>query len=171
MRLENYPLYLFFCCLSTAMAQDGTLLLKSALTSVGSASVVLKDPNKTYLIQQSIGQQGIIGTATKGNISLQQGFLTHVLIENDLVPEGENINFTALPNPVSEVLTISFARRTRTPVQVRLFDLTGRLVFFREYAPDNAITVQVGSLEEAVYLLQITVDTYTWAKKIIRRNP
>lgn len=171
MRLRNYPLYLFFCCLSTATAQNGTLLLKSALTSVGSASVVLKDPNKAYIIQQSIGQQGIIGTATKGNISLQQGFLTHVLIENDLVPEGKNIHFTALPNPVSDVLTIAFAKRSPAPVQVRLFDLTGRLVFLRQYAPDNTIAVQVGSLQEAVYLLRITVDRYTWTKKIIKRNP
>jgi Secretion system C-terminal sorting domain len=58
------------------------------------------------------------------------------------------------PNPVSEVLTVALPDVPETPVQLRLFDLNGRLVLETTLA-EQLGQLEVSSLQAGVYVLQM----------------
>lgn len=63
---------------TTYSQQTKPTILKSTITTVGSASVfTVTNSKKSYSIQQSIGQSSIIGTKNADKTNIQQGqFLT-----------------------------------------------------------------------------------------------
>ncbi len=147
-----------------------TQKLKSTLTSVGSSSIRLNSADETFLIQQSIGQMGIIGTVKKGNNVVQQGFLTNVIyIENHLEASEQDIDLSAYPNPVVDILTISFSRKPSRPVVINVFDLTGRLVLSKTFSENENITLRTSQLAEGIYILRINDGINKWLKKIVKK--
>ena len=160
------------CLVFAAFSQGNKVKLKSTLTSVGSSTLVGNVQNGAYIIQQSIGQSGNVGTVTKENILVQQGFLTN----HEWAKNHESINIKTLwepiiyPNPVSEILNITFAKRTSGSISVSVFDMLGRLILSKGYGTSNAITLNMEHLQEATYLLQIRADDHAWGREIIKIN-
>jgi hypothetical protein len=140
---------------------------------VGSSSVSLKTPTKNYYIQQSIGQSGVIGLATKNNLYVQQGFLNNakiIEINNSSGDFEKAVSFTVYPNPVVEYVTILFSEIPTEPIEIGFFDVTGRLVFKEKHPPSIDLTIPVKSLSEGVYLLHIMSGKSIGSKKILKIN-
>jgi hypothetical protein len=78
------------------------------------------------------------------------------------------------PNPARESFTLTFTSTTSGPINLRLFDLGGRLVLNRPFQAAtgvNAVTVGgLGSLTEGMYLLQWSDGSKSWTTKVIIRR-
>ncbi len=78
------------------------------------------------------------------------------------------------PNPARESFTLTFTSTTPGPINLRLFDLGGRLMLNRPFqaaAGVNAVTVDgLGSLTEGMYLLQWSDGSKSWTSKVMIRH-
>lgn len=83
-------------------------------------------------------------------------------IDTTAISEVENMNIRVYPNPVSDRLTVEVDGLRR----VEMLDLTGRLVMKLE---GEVTILPTEALERGVYLLRITTDKGTAARKIIKR--
>lgn len=175
-RKQIYVLICFFtiCSLFSQQVEgEGPLLLKSAITTVGSSSVLLKSASRNYYIQQSIGQSGIIGLAEKNNLYVQQGFLNNsklIKINNTSSNFKKAVNFTVYPNPVVDYVTILFAKKPTEPIQVSVFAITGELLFTKDYSPSINLTIPIMSLAEGVYVLHVMSGNNKGFKKLLKIN-
>lgn len=166
-----FMFFIFYA--AVALSQTGSGLLKSTLTSTGSASVVFNENGGGhFLVEQSIGQSGLIGLVQKNGFLLQQGFLSHFsFIPNNVPkPNVETVDLMVYPNPTLDDLTISFVGEINGPVKVSLFDLANRMVLSQKYDENSMITIHTSHLQEGIYLLEILNGKKRWLKKIIRKN-
>ncbi|HEX3935077.1 MAG TPA: T9SS type A sorting domain-containing protein, partial [Puia sp.] len=78
------------------------------------------------------------------------------------------------PNPARESFTLTFTSTIPGPINLRMFDLGGRLVLNRSFQAStgmNAVTVDgLGSLTEGMYLLQWSDGSNAWTSKVIIRR-
>lgn len=78
------------------------------------------------------------------------------------------------PNPARESFILTFTSTTPGPINLRLFDLGGRLVLNRPFQAAtgvNAVTVDgLSSLTEGMYLLQWSDGSKSWTTKVIIRR-
>ena len=75
---------------------------------------------------------------------------------------------TLFPNPVKDYLTIRFSTILSNPVDVSIFDLSGKLIRNEifQYSDATGIQVDVQELNAGLYLLKITTDNQLITKKI-----
>ncbi len=100
-------------------------------TGVSGSSEIITNNNKTYVVQQSIGQASAIGTFSNVDYILRQGFIQpNVLakIIDDTIPL--NLEAIIYPNPFVESISISFNEKISDKIEVVVFDVLGRMVFF-----------------------------------------
>lgn len=65
------------------------------------------------------------------------------------------------PNPASEQLHVGFMARESAPMDVRIFDLSGKMVHSQRHASstgDNLLVMPLGQLGAGMYLLQLSGD-------------
>ena len=151
-------------------------VLKSVLTTAGSRAVSYEytDTNgvvKTTKIQQSIGQNGVVGLSSTTNQSVQQGFLNRVKllnVNNTTVEFVETMDLIIYPNPFKDFVKIKFSKPTIYPIQIDVFDVRGRLVLNQEFQPSGQITVSMDLLEDASYIIRISSGSSKFLKKLIK---
>ena len=151
-------------------------LVKSVLTTAGSRAVSYEytDTNgvvKTTKIQQSIGQNGVVGLSSTTNQSVQQGFLNRVKllnVNNTTVEFVETMDLIIYPNPFKDFVKIKFSKPTIYPIQIDVFDVRGRLVLNQEFQPSGQITVSMDLLEDASYIIRISSGSSKFLKKLIK---
>lgn len=146
------------------------VLLKSAITSVGSSASIPVD--KKYNIIQSIGQSGNVGTIKSNSITVQQGYITNCIVytvDNSKKEEfEEKLDLVISPNPFVEYIRIDFAKKMRQEVSVQIFDSNGRYVFSEQYQPTNSIVIPMLNFATSTYLVVITSGKDHFTKKIIK---
>jgi hypothetical protein len=69
------------------------------------------------------------------------------------------------PNPASDVVTIASPNAAVTMVEVR--DIRGRLILNKAVTSQNVTTINVASLDSALYLVTITTDSGSITSRLI----
>ena len=173
MKLFFSALILFFALKGHTQQKAKTtpIVLKSTITTVGSSTGYSKD--KKYIIQQSIGQSGIIGKKETNAITTQQGFLTHNIVfkidNTDIDTISESLEFVISPNPFIDHIKINFSKITTYDLNIKIYDLNGKLLFSRKYQPSNVIIVPLDKWSVATYLIQIRSGNLIKTKKILKK--
>lgn len=157
---------------SKSYAQQ-TTILKSTITSVGSTTVhPISINNKSYEIQQSIGQSSILGTKSKGNTSVQQGFLNNNIIfsvnNSDIDDIDEFLDLVISPNPFVDHIKINFSRETKHMIYIIIYDTNGKVLYSQKNNPTDNVIVPMRHYAVGNYIIQIQSGQNKFAKKLLK---
>jgi len=159
----------FISQFSKAQSTSSEQLVRST-TGVSGSSVSITVNNKSYVVQQSIGQSSVIGTFENTNYTLRQGFiqpnvLSKIIDKN--IPL--NLEATFYPNPFTESVTLAFTEKIKGNVEIAVFDMLGRLVFSKNYTAEQNLKVQFHNLSVADYILKVRANNKQFVKNIIKK--
>jgi len=162
----SIPLLLVLLPIQKISSQEG-IKLRSTFGSTGSSGTFTADNHK-YYIQQSIGQYGITGLAQKNGYILRQGFI-QPLAGTSGVNALESLPAIIFPNPFSSNITISFSEELSDVLYVTLYDLSGRIVYFKKHSASREIDLDLNSFMPAVYFIRVNTTTRSYYSKVIKR--
>ena len=176
MRTIALYLLLIFNLSAQEVISQSPELVKSVLNQVGSSTVSFEYLDnsgvlKTTKVQQSIGQQGVVGLSKISSSSVQQGFLNYlktIMVDNPDSEFVETYDLFVFPNPFKTHVNVKFSKLTDYPVHIEIFDIRGRLVLDQEFQPSRLITVPTERLEDASYLIRVSSGSQEYLKKIIK---
>lgn len=82
------------------------------------------------------------------------------------IPDDQNFVF---PNPASDVLPIIFNLKEKEAVEISIYDMRGKILFFKEYPNtlNQKYSIDISTLPAAVYILKITGKTFYDNKRIL----
>lgn len=115
-------------------------------------------------VNQTIGQQSVIGNSTNG-IVVQQGYQQSFW--QSRLSSSVNLikDIKIYPNPVSDILNINFTNVPKTLLNVILFDVRGRLIYSQNHNIENSrLTLDVSKFRMGLYLVHLkgtNIDYYT----------
>lgn len=162
---------LFLALFQFSQAQNSTSdYLVRATTGVAGSSENISANNKTYAVQQSIGQASVIGTFYEGDDTFRQGFIQPNVLAK-IIDATIPLNMAAViyPNPFTESINLSFSEKINDTVEVSVFDLLGRLVFSKSYEANQYVNVQFNSLSVANYIIKVRANNKQFIKKILKK--
>ncbi len=142
----------------------GQVLHHQMLSSQG----MTKKISDGSVVTQSIGQQSLIGLSNNKFV-VMQGFQQSIwgkYISSNLIDEMKTTTF---PNPFIETINFQFSKTIAEVVHVNIFDISGRLVFFKDIKPNNTIlTIDLSSLPSSEYLVRLNSSNFSYYTKIIK---
>lgn len=66
------------------------------------------------------------------------------------------------PNPATDEITITYGNSipSDAPIRLRLFDLTGKVIFEKEMTPSgkNATTLSLAALSQGMYIVEMEIN-------------
>ena len=164
---------LFFQPIQAQVSADSELM-RSTISSLGTSEEINTN-NHNYVVQQSIGQASVIGTFYSFDFVLRQGFiqpLTNSTTDQSFIREIENswvsLDVNVYPNPFSSYLSLEFNEIVSGKIKVEISDISGQLVFTKEYEALQFITVQPQILSGAQYILKVTANNTHFIQKILK---
>jgi len=164
--------------LSNAQNNSSEFLARSTIGISGSSETISSN-NQTYIVQQSIGQTSVIGTFYVSEYIIRQGFIQPLSnLQMDILPSnplpsehsGVNLSVAIYPNPFRESITLSFSEKVSGTIYVLVYDLSGRLVFSKDYLTDENVKVEFKNLSMGTYLMRVSTNNKQFIKKIIKNN-
>ena len=86
---------------------------------------------------------------------------------------SENDNFLIYPNPVKDIMTISFMTQSSSKIKIRIIDVSGRTYINQNVAAStgglSAIQINCNELHPGLYFVYLTVDDVTHIRKIVKQ--
>jgi hypothetical protein len=140
--------------------------LRSVLSAGGSSDIVMSDGHQYYL-QQSIGQPGITGLSQNKNYQLRQGFIQPLAVSLKINSTG-TLQATIFPNPASDNIIISLAEEITEPLYIALYDLNGKIIYFKKHAGSPELTMNAGDLAPGAYFIRVSTTTKYFYSRIIK---
>jgi len=143
-------------------------LVRATLGSSGSSSFI-STKKGTYLVSQSIGQSSVIGTFSKNNYTIRQGF-QQPLISAQLIKTDNNwLNVSLFPNPFDQTINIRFGDIIENEIIVIVYNLSGAILHSKTYPPAQLLHIPLESLSNGNYILKITSDKKQMVSTIIKQ--
>lgn len=124
------------------------------------------------VIQQTIGQQSIVGTNGKDFIVMQgfQQSLWGKYIASSLPTDVSGIIVTTFPNSFTETVNFQFSEPVTDAVLISVFDVTGRQVYRQDKVPINTIlTVNLSILPSSTYLVRLQTAKLNYYTQILKK--
>jgi hypothetical protein len=119
-------------------------------------------------VRQTIGQQSVIGNYRNSDIIVGQGFLQSNKMKTAL-PPVITITTITYPNPFIDRVNFQFSSPITGPIKVALFDIMGRLVYYKEkMAVDNTLTIDNLSFAQGEYFAKLTAKNYTYTTNLLK---
>ncbi len=119
-------------------------------------------------VRQTIGQQSAIGNYRNLNIIVGQGFLQSNNMKTAL-PPVITITTIAYPNPFIDQVNFRFSSPITGPIKVALFDVMGRLVYYKEKVSiNNIVTIDNLSFAQGEYFVKLTAKNYTYSTNLLK---
>jgi hypothetical protein len=114
--------------------------------------------NASNQLNFTVGEP-IIGSISNASNELEQGFWNAAtkitLSENSFLLD--KLDVTVYPNPVQNILKITFETAVSQDYQLRLFDMTGKLLKTQKIQSGNIENqIKMSDLSKGAYLLNIT---------------
>jgi len=131
-------------------------LLRSTL-GISGASNSISVKNETFIVSQSVGQASVIGTYTKKDYTIRQGF-QQPLNSSILIGQHSNkvLNATVYPNPFQHSVNIAINEKVSSEIYVQLFDIKGSKVYNKEYPESQLVIIPLTELDNGIYILKVT---------------
>jgi len=156
-------------CLLLFQMVFSQLLKKETLASQGSSHFVYAN-NKSYFIQESIGQASVINTYTSSNnYSLRQGYLQPISASGINSSSDTTLDALIFPNPFTTVINIRFNEPVIDVVSVMLYDILGRAIINRQYNPEDTIVINLNDVSSGTYILRVRMRAQELTANLIRR--
>ncbi len=145
-------------------------LLRSTL-GINGLSKVLSANTGSYIIQQSIGQASVIGTYSKNNYTIRQGFLQPPnQVKVQLIDIIENhLKATLYPNPFKQAVKISFNELISDDVFVVVYNMSGTVMLSKKYPASQLINLPMNSVAKGDYILKATTGNKRLVAKLIKQ--
>lgn len=140
--------------------------LRSTVSAGGSSKTVTSQ-GKQYIVQQSIGQPGVIGLYQTNGFLLRQGFIQPLQGAKQGF-SSKNLQMNISPNPFSTDITLSFADNIYDYLFVTLFDMVGNTVYFEKYGAAQKINLHAGDLASGPYILRVHTNKKYYVVKLIK---
>jgi hypothetical protein len=180
MKLTIKLLHFSLCFLAlNAFGQD-VKLLKSTINSVGINAVKPIKPFASidsYIIYQSIGQTGNIGTFKSDEddpikTHVQQGFLNNKLFlrinNSNNRYFDENLKLSVYPNPFIDHIKINFSDKTSYDIEIFIYDVNGKTHFYKKYDPTDVIEIPMTIYKHNFYFLKVRSGGNSFSEKIFK---
>ena len=120
------------------------------------------------VVRQTIGQQSAIGNYRDSNIIVGQGFQQSNKMKT-AVPPVISVTTTTYPNPFIDRVNFQFSTPIAGPFKISLFDLMGRLVYYKEKtAINNIVTIDNLSFAQGEYFVKLTAKNYTYSTNLLK---
>jgi len=160
---------------STSMGKVPVMDLKQQTNYKGSFTITTYDPitnEPFYEIFTEIKNYGMIYAATHGRgIFRVEKYFTvgdEEYSENGI---SNDANLTIFPNPSSDNINVSFDLSDNSNVQLKVFDLSGKLMYSRNINSlskgNQKVEVKVDSFSRGTYLLQLISGNKTSTAKLV----
>tara|TARA_Y100000589_G_scaffold221120_1_gene208722 strand:+ start:326 stop:838 length:513 start_codon:yes stop_codon:yes gene_type:complete len=144
--------------------------LRGTTSSAGSTAYGYVD-GKNVIVQQSIGQSSIIGSAYSSEASAFQGFIQPNLLDKVLTPDVPQILEANLyPNPFVDQIFIEFDVLPETDINLNFFDIMGSVVWSHSYSSTDYIVVEPKNLSNGYYFLKVECDGVQRVEKILKNK-
>ncbi|MHC1702922.1 MAG: T9SS type A sorting domain-containing protein [Tenuifilaceae bacterium] len=120
-----------------------------------------------YIVQQSIGQPGVIGLSKANGLILRQGFIQPPLN----LGRTNTLNYlhaSIYPNPFSNSIIVTITDIITEKIYVAVYDIYGRKVFDKSYNAIQNFSIELGIIPPGFYLLIMKSDAKSITKKLIK---
>ena len=119
-------------------------------------------------VRQTIGQQSAIGNYRTANTIVGQGFLQSETMKTAVAPVV-SITTITYPNPFIDRVNFQFSAPISGPIKVALFDVSGRLVYYKEKMSfDNTLTIDNLSFAQGEYFVKLTAKNFTYSTNLLK---
>lgn len=147
-----HKLLLFFIIFSNVLTAQS--LKRQTLGVIGTSTLVNMN-TKSYFLQQSIGQNSVIGSFEKDNIRLQQGFIQP--LQAIFFKEGKpnELEVIVYPNPFVNGVVVIINDALEEQIAMYLFDIQGRLLVQDNYETSNQLVIPLDFLSQGAYFLRL----------------
>ena len=143
-------------------------LVRSTVGVSGSSSTV-GSGDRQLIVQQSVGQSSVIGYFTNENISIRQGFIQPPIeILGTANDDNNPIDAVLFPNPFSSSVTVAFNEELKENLQITIYDMLGRVVYETSSRAEAQITIDLGFLSSAQYVLLLTSENRQFKANILK---
>lgn len=153
---------------ANAQNKSNDISIRSTI-GVSGTSEIIKINSKEYLIQQSIGQSSPIGFFKNGTTEIRQGFIQPLLLAKIMdknIPL--NLEVLAYPNPFLEYISLLFKTKIESDIHISIYDVLGRLLFEKTYAPAQNIKIDLSYLSDTQYILKANANNKQIIKKLLK---
>jgi hypothetical protein len=80
-----------------------------------------------------------------------------------------SITTITYPNPFIDRVNFQFSTPISGPIKVALFDVSGRLVYYKEKMPyDNILTIDNLSFAQGEYFVKLTAKNFTYSTNLLK---
>jgi len=152
------------------LSQNGKskYLIRSTLGMNGLSKTITSSTG-TYFIQQSIGQASVIGTYTKDNYTIRQGFQQPLHSGKKLINMENSLKANLYPNPFRQTLNILFDEKITDDLFVVIYNLSGKVLFSNKYPASQKLNLPLSYMINGNYILKITADNKQLVVKILKQ--
>jgi hypothetical protein len=120
------------------------------------------------VVRQTIGQQSAIGNYRNSNAIVGQGFLQSETMKTAVAPVI-SITTITYPNPFIDSVNFQFSSPISGPIKISLFDVMGRLVYYKEkIAINNIVTIENLSFAQGEYFAKLTAKNFTYSTNLLK---
>lgn len=143
----------------------GQLLHHQSISAQGTSFML----NTGLIVNQTIGQQSSIGTATN-SVVVQQGFQQSfwaALIDDSTL--SNSVQVIAYPNPFVSTISFQFSNVVDDEISVLIYDIQGRMLLNKQKKVTNGLlSIDLSTLANASYLVRLSTKGATLYCKIIK---
>jgi len=165
-QMKQFFYFLFIGLLSVTLNAQN--LQRSSLGSSGASSEISSSDN-TYYISQSVGQNSVIGTLTNGENVIRQGYQQPPISVKVLADSNSNLEASVFPNPVDTFITIQFSEVLKNPIDVVIYDISGKRILNNTENPTQSFNVDMSTFSSGVYLLTIVSGNKKYSAQLIKK--
>jgi hypothetical protein len=120
------------------------------------------------IVRQTIGQQSAIGNYRTIKTIVGQGFLQSETMKTAVAPVI-SITTITYPNPFIDKVNFQFSSPISGPIIVALFDVSGRLVYYKEKISfDNTLTIDNLSLAQGEYFVKLSAKNFIYSTNLLK---
>jgi hypothetical protein len=154
-----------FVCIEPGNGQ-ASFKLRSALSAGGSSGIITAN-GRQYYLQQSTGQQSIIGISQQQGYLLRQGFIQPINQQYNKTLQ-ETLPVVIYPNPFSSHMSVTLPVAPDGHLYVTIYDLSGKIAFFRKYEAARELDLDLSFLPSSVYIIRVNTTTKYFYSRIIK---
>jgi hypothetical protein len=92
----------------------------------------------------------------------------HLWVSNSTFQSNEK-KVTIFPNPVTDKITLSQIPLQCNNLKLKIFNIAGTLVKTMKIS-DSQVTVEIGDLDEGIYILNLSSDSFSQCERIVKRQ-